>query len=141
MFALLFETARRPFVVKNLTHGTPGGGSVSLEVPWREGTRVRSARREDLIRLLAPTVHLPTFELLETNAAASQVNGHPKLGWSVSLELNVTPRTAERVVLPKHRVALQLQMTAAVPLDMNDISLIRLCQIRDFGRDLTSDLI
>src|SRR6185369_18070838 len=54
VYALLFDTARRPFVVKNSAHGSSGGGSVSLEVPWREGTGIRSARREDLIRLLVP---------------------------------------------------------------------------------------
>jgi hypothetical protein len=43
--AILFETDRAPFVVKNPVHGSAGGGSVSLEVPWREGTSIRSARQ------------------------------------------------------------------------------------------------
>jgi hypothetical protein len=34
--ALLFETDRAPFVIKNPANGQPGGGAVELEVPWRE---------------------------------------------------------------------------------------------------------
>ena len=33
--ALLFETDRFPFVVKNPAHGKPNGGPVEREVPWR----------------------------------------------------------------------------------------------------------
>ncbi len=49
--AMLFETDRAPFVVKNPAYGTVGGDPVSLEVPWREGATTRSARRRDLLRL------------------------------------------------------------------------------------------
>jgi hypothetical protein len=54
LVGLLFDTSRRPYVVKNPVFGKRGGGPASLEVPWRSGTAVRSAKREDLIRLLAP---------------------------------------------------------------------------------------
>src|SRR5712692_8116422 len=50
---LLFDTSRAPFVVKNPSHGQ-AGHPAQLEVPWREGTLTRSARRQDLIRLLVP---------------------------------------------------------------------------------------
>jgi hypothetical protein len=128
VYALLFDTARRPFVVKNSVHGTSGGGPVSLEVPWREGTAVRSARREDLIRLLVPALNLPAFEVLEVNASASLVDAseeHPEksLDWSVSVELYVTPRTSERVVLPVHRVSLELLNPGQKALQMEDVSL------------------
>ena len=43
LVALLFETDRAPFLVKN-----PAGGEISREVPWREATAVRSATRNDL---------------------------------------------------------------------------------------------
>ena len=65
--ALLFETDRAPFVIKNQAYGSPGGGSVELEVPWRENTAIRSARRSDLIRLLAPLELLPEIEILDIN--------------------------------------------------------------------------
>lgn len=66
--ALLFSTVRRPFVVKNPAHGQPGGGPITYEVPWREGTAVRSARREDLIRILIQLQTLkPLCDELEFN--------------------------------------------------------------------------
>jgi hypothetical protein len=57
--AMLFETERAPFVVKNPAYGRTGGGSVELEVPWRDGTRIRSARRSELVRLLSPLAEQP----------------------------------------------------------------------------------
>jgi hypothetical protein len=62
--ALCFDTSRAPFVVKNRAFNTPGGGPVSLEVPWREGTRTRTATRADLIRILAPIRLQPKLEVL-----------------------------------------------------------------------------
>ena len=47
---LYFETHQgSPFVVKN-----PQGGYPEFTVPWREGTRKRAARREDLLTILVP---------------------------------------------------------------------------------------
>ena len=56
--ALLMETDRSPFVVNN------PAAYMDKEVPWREGTRVRSARSADLIRLLQPSEKLPEVDLL-----------------------------------------------------------------------------
>ncbi len=55
LVALLFETSGAPFVVRNPMFGKPGGGPISRETPWREGTSIRSATRTDLIRLLRTT--------------------------------------------------------------------------------------
>jgi hypothetical protein len=60
--ALLFETNRAPFVVKNPAFGKAEGGPVQLEVPWREGTSIRSATRADLLRLLSPLETLSEIE-------------------------------------------------------------------------------
>jgi hypothetical protein len=62
--ALLVENDRFPYVVRNVAHGQPYGGPVSYEVPWRNGSRTDSAKREDLIRLLTPITKLPEVELL-----------------------------------------------------------------------------
>jgi hypothetical protein len=35
--ALVFETVRAPFVVKNPRHGKVQGDVIAFEVPWREG--------------------------------------------------------------------------------------------------------
>jgi hypothetical protein len=68
--ALLFDASRRPFVVKNAAFGQTGGGPVSLEVPWRRGTTVQSARRDELLRILIPRQPLPDIELLEAGGAS-----------------------------------------------------------------------
>jgi len=63
LVAVLFETERAPFVVKNPAYGQTGGGPVELEVPWRDGTRVRSARRSEMVRLLSPLAELPSLDV------------------------------------------------------------------------------
>ncbi|RSM87466.1 hypothetical protein DMH04_10590 [Kibdelosporangium aridum] len=68
--ALVFETDRVPFVVRNPAHGQQGGsgGPVEREVPWREGTSIRSAKHSDLVRLLVPAADLPRLELQKATA-------------------------------------------------------------------------
>lgn len=114
--ALLFNTSRRPFVVKNPAfEATPD--AVALEVPWRDGTKTRSARREDLIRLLAPSQALPDVELLTAHVSCerkSQSHGNPietseYLVWTGKLSLYVTPRTSEQVVWPRHKAILMFR--------------------------------
>ena len=41
-------------MVKNPTFGKEAGERVSREVPWREGTAIRSATHSDLLKLLSP---------------------------------------------------------------------------------------
>lgn len=52
--ALLYRTDRAPYLVK-----VDAGGGGQLEVPIRVGTRTRSARRHELIRLLYPAISTP----------------------------------------------------------------------------------
>lgn len=59
VLALLFDTERPPYLVRNPAYGQRGGGPVALEVPWREGTSVRTATHEDLVRILSPLQRLP----------------------------------------------------------------------------------
>lgn len=50
VLALYFETQQgSPFVVKS-----PQGGYPEFIVPWREGTALRAARRDDLLKILVP---------------------------------------------------------------------------------------
>ena len=67
--ALFVETDRAPFVVKNPQFGT-AGVKVAREVPWRTNTAIRTATREDLIRLLVPAVKIPILEIQELSATA-----------------------------------------------------------------------
>src|SRR6266404_5325723 len=47
--ALCFDTSRFPYVVKNQSFDSSGGGPVKFEVPWREGTSTRTATRSELV--------------------------------------------------------------------------------------------
>ncbi|MFC9354094.1 hypothetical protein [Arthrobacter sp. NPDC057013] len=59
VIAVAFASDRAPYVVKT------GQQSPNLEVPMREGTRTRTARRDELLRLLIPTVRVPHAVVLE----------------------------------------------------------------------------
>jgi len=102
--ALLFETDRAPFVVKNSAHGATGAGPVELEVPWREGTRVRTANRSELLRILSPLQRLPSFEVLDGEIELTTLNIQAGLRseWELSLKIYVIPK-ATPVVLPFHK--------------------------------------
>ncbi len=102
--ALLFDTQRAPFVVKNPAFGEERGGPVSLEVPWREGTSTRSARRSDLLRILSPLQTLPKFEILGgfLNARIPR-EPQTELWWTFRLELYVEPQNEELLVIPFHK--------------------------------------
>jgi hypothetical protein len=108
--ALLFDTTRAPFVVRNVSHGQPGGGAVEREVPWREGAAVRSARREDLIRLLVASQRTP---LVETRGARCSVKRtkHREdfvFEWDLFVKLYLVPFTDDRIVYPFHRCQVAL---------------------------------
>jgi hypothetical protein len=118
--ALLFETTGAPFVVKNPLFGS-AKGEIEREVPWRDGTRVRSARREDLIRLLVPLQRRPTIEVIGGSATVSAESGAAGT-WSanthVSLQLYLAPITTERIVIPFHKCRATLaldQETTGIP--------------------------
>jgi len=94
--ALLFATDRAPFVVK-----VPNGQTISHEVPWNEGTRVRSAKREDLIRLLAPMSTLPTMDVVEGSLSA---RGTP---FELGLTLFIVAR--EMITIPFYSCAVTVK--------------------------------
>jgi len=119
--ALFFDTSLSPFVIKNAAYGKSGGGPVEREVPWRDGTAVRTARRSDLVRLLAPIQTLPEVEVLNASAIAREqagnssaeragdsLRGNAHLMWWLNLELYVVPAVQTSVVLPLHRTVFEL---------------------------------
>lgn len=100
--ALLFETSRRPFVVK-----TRKADLAKLEVPWREGTAVRSAGREDLMRVLSPLEHQPDFELLHAELNAVHKFPHKPakhyLSWALRLYGYLYVKPGSSFVIPFHK--------------------------------------
>jgi len=107
--ALLFDTERRPFVVK-----VPGGGHIDLEVPWRDGTAVRSAKRRELITVLSAMHRNPTVEVLRGSLHISRNLGGRYSGThGLTLDVYVVPGNAEKVVIPYHHCVGTLRFTCA----------------------------
>jgi len=106
--ALLFETDRAPFIVKNPAYGKTKGDSVEFEIPWREGTRIRTASRSDIILLLSPLELLPDIEIYSKNLSAT-IGGIDSLGndipdrFDLHLELYIVPKNGTDLIIPFHR--------------------------------------
>jgi hypothetical protein len=66
-FALAFDSEEAPFLIRNPSKGTQSTEVIEFEVPWREGTLVRSARRGELLSILYRRGPLPDFELLSAS--------------------------------------------------------------------------
>lgn len=113
VLALSFATDRAPFLVRNVASV---GGGVEFEVPWREATAVRSARRSDLLRILVPRQKLPQIEVLKLACSGSE-NDNRTLGyafaWSLQVSLYVIPPDERLVVLPIHRCEAYLEVESA----------------------------
>jgi hypothetical protein len=124
--AIQIDTTRGPFVVKNPEFGR-AGQLISHEVPWRDGTALRSARREDLLRLLVarsrlPAVEFGTAELRATDRmgqAAGRAAGraavageHERYEWSLRIGVYLENVTAP-LFIPDHRCRCELH---AVPV-------------------------
>jgi hypothetical protein len=101
--ALYFETDRAPYLVKNPNFGTPDGGPVAFEVPWREGNATRTARRPDLLKLLMPIQRVPIVEVLEAKVECVSRPQEKTLTWSIAVELYLVPHGDRTVYLPHHR--------------------------------------
>lgn len=109
LVALLFDTERAPFVVKNPRYGTDPGVHVQCEVPWREARSTRSATRADLIRILVPASSLPEVELLSSDVTV-HARGPAKdappssFTWHLEMRLYFVPRRmGDALVIPFHR--------------------------------------
>jgi len=86
--ALRFLTDRSPYVIK----GGGQDGTLHREVPIRDGTGTRSARRDELLRLLLPAVGAPSAQLLSANLRAShypEIEGQTTSRTSVYLTATV----------------------------------------------------
>lgn len=109
LICLLLETNRPPYVVKNPKYGFQGGGHVEWEVPWREGTSVRTATRNDLVRMLVPTIAQPDVEVIQGYGFLTNIledfrfRNESGIGLRFNLTIYVNPRSEESFVVPFHR--------------------------------------
>lgn len=89
--ALAFNCDRVPYVVQT------GRDSPRLEVPWREGTRVDTATRSQIIRMVQPIVSAP---VVEVRHAVVDPN-------TIAIIFFVVPPNSEPTMLPVHQVILE----------------------------------
>ncbi len=127
--ALLLDTKRAPFVVVNPKFGQVNGHSIAKEVPWREGTSIRSANRSDLIRLLSPIQSKPEIEILDGQVFVQEYNqGRPeqKSIWHFRITIYITLHNDTQVIIPFHKceASFEIQDKAEIyPLNTNRILL------------------
>lgn len=116
--ALVFSTDDAPFVVENPLFGSTKGVS-KFEVPWREGTAVRAARRADLVRLLGRRHGRPTLSLVSSQFRPSrlplQTIGEPmKYVWSewlASAEVAVIAEPEAVLRYLKHKSTVEFDLS------------------------------
>jgi len=121
--ALLFETDLAPFVVKV----QDGGGPVSREVPWREGTSVDSATRLQLIRLLVPVVRSPKLEIVKAHLDClvnRRIDGNQPFNFRLSFraECFLVQRQEQNSTLTAHRTAISLEAETYKPEQVGDVA-------------------
>ncbi len=125
LVALHIETARVPFVFQANPEGT------TLEVPWWDGAagHLRSAGRQELIRLLVPIQALPQFEVLEAELTFYKnlhAAGPTKIThrWTFDGSLYVIPHHDTATVIPLHRCHAHLSIPGSgFTVTANDLTL------------------
>jgi hypothetical protein len=117
--ALFFETERPPYVVRNEKHGT-SGHAIQYEVPWREGTITRSARRDELLRILTPSARLPQVELravfLQTTTDANRM--------LCRFLLYVVPPETGTLYLPLHHCRVRARQVGREWIDLDNLRFV-----------------
>ena len=117
--AVFLSSERAPLVVKSSS-----GGSPEREVPWRTATRVRSAKRSELMRVLVPATRLPEIEVREATLwlhQAGEQTGRAEADrvrhqFSLRIEAYLEPTSSEVLVLPEHRASLEILRRDGVEL-------------------------
>jgi hypothetical protein len=102
LLALAFGCDRTPYVVKTGVEG------VTLEVPWRQGTRVQSATRSQLLRMMLPEARTPTVEVISSKFEANEL----------LVTFFVTPKSNAPLLLLQERTRLLRADRSAKPFTM-----------------------
>lgn len=97
VLGLHFRTLEIPYLVNN-----PNGGQViSREIPWREGNSTRTAKRDDVLRMLVPRVKAPQLEVLSmTVTFTSNLSVRE---FAIHSEVYLYSSTETTVTIPYHR--------------------------------------
>lgn len=106
---LAFDTSRPPYLVKNENFGG-NGVVIEREIPWREGTRLRTATRADVLRLILDQTKLPDVEILKTGVSRhstkqARESQEVLIPIDVWVEFYIVPMDEKPVIIPIHRIA------------------------------------
>lgn len=126
VLGLGFETDRPPYVVRR------SGDGPNREVPWRDGTRVRSANRYDLLKVLVPTLARPRIRALEPGTATvsldySDYKPEPRKDdpdrqrWAFNINLYL--ETAGLLIVPDHLCEAVLEIPGRKPYPLENFTL------------------
>lgn len=94
---LVFSTERPPYVIRDQKSRD---GVFAYGVPWREGTNIRAARRDDLLLLLVEQQRLPHLEVLAGSVTAWLRPNETE--WVLELSIYITYSGPRPVVVPFH---------------------------------------
>jgi hypothetical protein len=122
VLALHFTNDRAPYVVQSTMQGDD-----RLEVPWRDGTRTRSASRDELLRVLVPQVSRPEFEVITGSAEIKEYRGGenpPRWDWTIQLELYAIVDLDSHVVFPNRAVLATLSTNGEPTQELGNARLI-----------------
>jgi hypothetical protein len=89
--ALYLETRSAPYVITRST-------APNFEVPWREGTETKTARRQDLVKILVPLTSAPEIDFIRID----RIGTHQKLAERIEATFYIVPR--RRLIIPIHHI-------------------------------------
>lgn len=117
--AILFETDRAPYVVKN-----PIGTAIHFEVPWRSNTSTKTANRSQLLQILLPSQNIPKIELLSCQLT-QQKSDKNIWHWNLKLELYVSSNIKAPLVIPFHKCQAFLEFGQSIfRMPLNNIKMM-----------------
>lgn len=106
---LAWEPDDPPYVLRQK------GERVTREVPWREGTSVRSADRTDLLRLLEPAMLVPSIERVAgflSYLAGRLTDDRLSIEWHLQASYRVTPRGRDPLVIGRASFGVRLKFAS-----------------------------
>jgi hypothetical protein len=123
VLALHFESGQAPFVVRNPLHGSKGN-VVEREVPWREGTQVRTATRADMLRVLMPPDIQASADIIRGNLVVQKPKPGQRLQWRLDAVIYLTSPVGSTFVVPDHLCEGYLTFAGEIPPKDMRISLV-----------------
>jgi hypothetical protein len=119
--AIAFDPDGAPFLVKNPNHGNKLGEVIESEVPWREGTRIRSAKRGEFLSMMYRQTLVPDVEIFDCYAYRHWEGTCPY--FKVTFTILIICGSPHPIVMPLTRVSWRVGLSpdseGALPATLN----------------------